>query len=131
MLEIDPKSRLPIYEQIMEGIAKQVLLGILPADEQIPSVRAMAMQLAVNPNTVQKAYQALEENGIIYSVPGKGSFASPKARLSEEMSRHLLSRLETLLREAALMGLPLEQVQETVGRVYRSFSYSKEGSTDD
>jgi GntR family transcriptional regulator len=119
MIEVDQKSRVPIYEQIVEGISKHILYGVIPADGQLPSVRALAMQLAVNPNTVQKAYQALEDGGVIYSVPGKGSFASPKAKLSGILRAQLLRRLESLIRESAVLGMPRGDIQKIMDDVYR------------
>ena len=77
MLTIDLQSRQPIYEQLVRGLSELVSLGALAPDEQLPSVRSLARDLGVNPNTVQKAYQELERSGVIYSVAGKGSFVSP------------------------------------------------------
>ena len=77
MLSLDLQSRQPIYEQLVRGLSELVSLGALAPDEQLPSVRSLARDLGVNPNTVQKAYQELERSGVIYSVAGRGSFVSP------------------------------------------------------
>ena len=77
MIKIDLQSRTPIYEQLQEQILRLSLLGVLDQNEQLPSVRALAREIGVNPNTVAKAYQELERQGIIYTVPGRGSFVSP------------------------------------------------------
>ena len=74
MLYIDYKSGLPIYEQVYNGILRLAALGILQPGAQLPSVRSVAADAGVNPNTVQKAYAALERDGVIVSVPGRGSF---------------------------------------------------------
>ena len=74
MITIDYKSRVPIYDQIVSGFIRLKALGIIKAGDKIPSVRALALDLGINPNTVQKAYTILENDGIIYSVSGKGSF---------------------------------------------------------
>ncbi|MBQ2120037.1 MAG: GntR family transcriptional regulator, partial [Peptococcaceae bacterium] len=74
MILIDYKSRKPIYEQIIENMKQLVVSGALKRDEQIPSVRQLAQELAINPNTIQKAYAELERQGVIYSLKGRGSF---------------------------------------------------------
>ena len=71
MIKIDLQSRTPIYEQLQEQILRLSLLGVLDQNEQLPSVRALAREIGVNPNTVAKAYQELERQGIIYTVPGR------------------------------------------------------------
>ena len=76
MIQLNLKSGVPICDQIVNGIIRLKALGVMQGDEQLPSVRALAIKLSVNPNTVQKAYQTLENSGIIYSVKGKGSFVS-------------------------------------------------------
>lgn len=76
MISLDYRSRVPIYDQIVNGIIKLKTMGVLNPDDKLPSVRQLAGELRVNPNTVQKAYAMLETDGIIYSVSGKGSFIS-------------------------------------------------------
>lgn len=84
MFHIDNRSRVPIHQQLQAQIVRYVSLGLLLPDQQLPSVRAMAQQLGINPNTVQKAYAALEMNGVLYTVAGRGAFISPeKDQLSQ------------------------------------------------
>ena len=78
MISLNYRDSRPIYEQIRDGLRKLIVTGALGADEKLPSVRALAAQLAINPNTIQRAYNELEGEGYIYSVPGKGSFAAPE-----------------------------------------------------
>ena len=78
MILIDYSERRPIYEQVAEKIAELIIRGVLPPESQLPSVRSLAMDLSINPNTIQRAYQELERKGYTYSVPGKGSFVSQK-----------------------------------------------------
>ena len=80
MIIIDKLSRVPVYEQLINRIEELIISGALPPDTQIPSVRALAVELTVNPNTVQKAYTSLENAGITYSVAGVGRFVSQNAR---------------------------------------------------
>ena len=79
MISLNYRDSRPIYEQIRDGLRKLIVTGALGADEKLPSVRALAAQLAINPNTIQRAYNELEGEGYIYSVPGKGSFAAANA----------------------------------------------------
>ncbi len=74
MITIDYKSRMPIYDQIVSGFMRLKALGVINAGDKIPSVRSLALELGINPNTVQKAYAILENEGVIYSVSGKGNF---------------------------------------------------------
>ena len=76
MFQIDLKSRKAIYEQVMDNFKRLIVTGVVKQDEKVPSVRDMAKALTVNPNTVQKAYRELENQGYIYTVLGQGSFIS-------------------------------------------------------
>ena len=76
MLSLDYRDARPIYEQVRDGLRRLVVTGALAQGEKLPSVRSMASTLAINPNTIQRAYEALEAEGYLYSVPGKGSFVS-------------------------------------------------------
>ncbi len=79
MIRIDQRSRVPIYEQIQQSVEELILTGIYTADDQLPSVRTLAADLAINPNTIQKAYHLMERQGLIYSLPGRGSFIALSA----------------------------------------------------
>ena len=76
MIKIDPQSRIPIYEQIYNGIIELAAQGLIHPGDKLPSVRDVSKSNSVNPNTVSKAFSVLEKNGIIYSVPGRGTFLS-------------------------------------------------------
>lgn len=90
--EINLQSRTPLYRQIKGSFRRMAALGLISAHQQIPSVRQLAMELGINPNTVQKAYRELEQEGLIYALPGKGNFLSdqgdPKEIQREEIRRH-------------------------------------------
>lgn len=77
MFELDLRSRMPIYEQLVEKIKELIINNVMKPDEQLSAVRVLAGELTINPNTIQKAYRELERRGYIYSVPGKGSFVRP------------------------------------------------------
>lgn len=105
MLQLDLKSGVPICNQIVNGFIKLKALGVLTGNDQLPSVRALATQLSVNPNTIQKAYAILESNGIIYSVKGKGSFISDDSAGSDAVLENARATVRSALREAAELGL--------------------------
>ena len=77
MIQMDIRSRVPIYEQLYENVRRLILEGHLKKDDKMPSVRELAGLLTINPNTIQKAYKALEKDGYIYSVSGRGNFVFP------------------------------------------------------
>lgn len=86
MIQVDVRSRVPIYEQIINSIKQMSISGVLLPDEKLPSVRELAKDMTINPNTIQKAYQELERQGIIYIKRGQGTFINPdiKAKNKEE-----------------------------------------------
>ena len=87
MILIDYRDRRPIYEQVVEKMADLMIRGILPQDSQLPSVRSLATDLAINPNTIQRAYVELERQGYIYSVKGKGSYVAENHQIRERTGR--------------------------------------------
>ncbi|RHO55433.1 GntR family transcriptional regulator [Ruminococcaceae bacterium AM07-15] len=112
MITIDYKDRRPIYEQIVSSIEDLAVRGVLEPDSQLPSVRQLAVELSINPNTIQRAYSQLEKTGVIYSVKGKGNFvaADPK-RLREEKMEQILQEMEKLLRQALALGVGRERME--------------------
>ena len=112
MITIDYKDRRPIYEQIVSSIEDLAVRGVLEPDGQLPSVRQLAVELSINPNTIQRAYSQLEKTGVIYSVKGKGNFvaADPK-RLREEKMEQILQEMEKLLRQALALGVGGERME--------------------
>ena len=77
MLNLDYRDARPIYEQVRDGLRRLMVTGVIQEGEKLPSVRTLASSLAINPNTIQRAYESLEAEGYLYSIPGKGSFAAP------------------------------------------------------
>ena len=115
MYNIDLQSRVPIYEQLCEGVKNMLLDGELKPGAKLPSVREMAKQLGVNPNTVTKAFQTLEREKIIYTVPGKGSFCAQFSPQSDPRREELLARLEETVRELRWLGVSEEEIIEKIG----------------
>jgi GntR family transcriptional regulator len=106
MLNLDLQSRIPIFEQIKAGLARLIYLGVLAPDEQLPTVRTLAEQLGINPNTVQKAYQQLEAAGLTYPVAGRGSFVRPGKAAAKEQHERIQESLRRLAGEARDAGFP-------------------------
>ena len=110
MIGLNYRDSRPIYEQIKDGLKKLIVTGGLAADERLPSVRALATQLSINPNTIQRAYNELEGEGYIYSVPGKGSFAAAGAGADEGRRQELLEKVRELLAELRYLGVSREEL---------------------
>ncbi len=119
MYQIDVMSRIPVYEQIVEQTEKFILAGVLCAGDKIPSVRSLSVELSVNPNTIQKAVAELDRRGLIFSVPGKGSFVSERARDAlTAAKRGNLGVMRDKLREFKMAGIDKSEVLEVVEEVY-------------
>ncbi len=112
---VDFKSRRPIYEQLVENVSSLVLRGILKPNDSIPSVRQLAQELGINPNTIHKAYAELERRGIIYSSPGRGSFVSDEIDAAHSAKKDELRRaLAEAAKDAHDFGITLEEVEEII-----------------
>jgi GntR family transcriptional regulator len=119
MIHPDYKSGKSLHEQIGEEIRQHIISGILAPDEQIPSVREMALALTVNPNTVQRAYKQLEQDGFIYSIKGKGNFvARLPERVSSEKLSELYAKLSDVARELAFLGEEKEKLLSAIEKTY-------------
>lgn len=110
MIVLDYRDSRPLYQQVKDSLRRMMLTGLLEPDEKLPSVRSLATQLAINPNTIQRAYAELEAEGYIYSVAGRGSFVS--AGDDEHLRRiaELTGRLVSLLEELKSLGYTREQL---------------------
>ena len=120
MFQIDVMSRKPVYEQLINQMERFILTGVMHQDDQIPSVRSLSVELAVNPNTIQKAYSELDRRGITYSVPGRGSFvAAGGAGRVGERSRSKLKEFIALVSGLALAGIKKEEIIACVEEAFR------------
>ncbi len=116
MFSIDLTGRIPIYEQIYRKIIELIIKGSLRENDQLPSVRSLAKESGVNPNTVAKAYQELERNGIIYSLQGRGSFiAKPDSSIFKTA---ILIDFDNAVIEAAQRGIPACELKNRIDEVY-------------
>ncbi len=118
MIQLDLKSGVPICDQIVNGFIRLKALGVMSADDQMPSVRSLAIKLSVNPNTIQKAYGILETKGIIYTVKGKGSFISGDETAQQAVILKAQQTVEDALLKAKELGLSKEEVLKIVKEVF-------------
>ncbi len=110
MITIDYRSRVPIYDQIVSGVIRLKSVGVLKEDDKLWSVRRLANELHINPNTVQKAYAILENEGIIYSVTGKGSFISGDSNAERALRLAAEGDFKRAVKEALSRGLDKESL---------------------
>ena len=118
MIILDYRDRRPIYEQVVERFQELMMTGVLRADSQLPSVRSLAMELSINPNTIQRAYAELEHRGYIYSVKGKGSFVADNDQVKKAGLEAVLTHQEELAREARKLGVREEQLCDIIHQIY-------------
>jgi GntR family transcriptional regulator len=110
MIWIDYKDSRPIFEQIVEKYENLILHGAIEPDSQMPSIRKLAMELSLNPNTVQKAYAELERRGYTYTVLGKGVFVNYDSKQKSKKKEQLLSSICKLVQEAKELGISSEEI---------------------
>lgn len=114
MIVLDLKDSRPLYEQIVERFKHLILCGALPEDEKLPSVRNLAVELSINPNTIQKAYGELERLGFIYTVKGRGNFVSASAGLKEARKDELKNQLLQIVKEGESIGLTRQEIVDYI-----------------
>ena len=128
MIVIDYQDRRPLYEQIVEKFKLLILRGVLKPDEQMPSVRQLAVQLSINPNTVQRAYLELERRGYIYSRPGKGSVVAAFDSVSRGKQAEVLAELPDIVEKALAAGLDEQALCAEISRLYALSAVHKGGN---
>lgn len=126
MIILDYRDRRPIYEQIVDRFQELMVSGVLEEDTQLPSVRSLAMDLSINPNTIQRAYAELERQGYIYSVKGKGSFVADNSHIKDSKKEMILKKQEETAVEARLLGIEKEKMYGIIDQVY-----GRGGKSDD
>lgn len=109
---IDYKDATPIYEQIVQRYKNLIVKGVLKPDEKIPSVRNLAMELSINPNTIQKAYMLLEQQGFIYTVKGRGNFVAGDVGLKDIKKQEIYDKLAYIINESKEAGIEIAELIE-------------------
>lgn len=118
MLNMRLEGKQPIYEQLYNGISRLISTGEMKPDERLPAVREVAKQFGINPNTVQKAYAQLEQSGLIYSIPAKGSYVSAADDAADAVKQEALRRTEQEMQSAFRVGVSLEEINALSERIW-------------
>lgn len=119
MIRLDYKNDKPLHEQITQGIKELIICGVLAPNDQLPSVRELSVSLTVNPNTVQRAYKALETDGVIYSIRGKGNFVAESHEADNRTLDKLYFSLAEIVRELAFYGESEEKILKTTTNILK------------
>lgn len=114
MIQISYQDPRPIYEQVRDAYRQRILAGVLAPGEQLPSVRELSSRLAVNPNTIQRAYRELEQEGYIISIPGKGSYANLSAQVDEGRKKELLTAMDEIVAELLYLGVTPDELDRRI-----------------
>ncbi len=114
MIILDYRDARPLYEQIVDKFQTLILKGVLEPNAKMPSVRSLAVELSINPNTIQRAYSELERTGFIYTVKGRGNFVSYDDSLKEVLRKALFDRLDALAQEARELGMTKEELCDRI-----------------
>lgn len=127
MFRIDLKSRKAIYEQVVDNFKELIITGVLKPDEKVPSVRELAKELTINPNTIQKAYRELESRGYFYTVSGLGNFVAAPSDKQDNSAR--ISELKVVLKNTVGELIYLECPKEEIKDVLEEAGLTREGET--
>ena len=118
MIVINYNDKRPIYEQIVERVKNLIFTGVLEDGEQLPSVRNLALELSINPNTIQRAYTELEREGVIVCVKGRGNFVRIDEGLWEQRKKQVIANFRRQVKECKNSGVSREEIEELVSRIY-------------
>lgn len=114
MININFRDSRPIYEQVKTTLRKLIVSGAMSPDEKLPSVRELASQLVINPNTMQRAYRELEQEGYIISIPGKGSYANLSTQVDEGRKKELLTAMDEIVAELLYLGVTPDELDRRI-----------------
>lgn len=124
MIQLNYRDARPIYEQIRDGFRHLIVQGVMQTDEKLPSVRELATNLTINPNTIQRAYRELEQEGYLYTVPGRGSFVAGVPDADSARQKKLLEAFDGNVQELLFIGVAEDALAE---RIYRIAEGEKRG----
>lgn len=109
MIVLDYRDSRPLYQQVKDSLRRMMLTGLLEPDEKLPSVRSLATQLAINPNTIQRAYSQLETEGYVYTVSGRGTFVCEVREQNRQRRAEVTARVQPLMEELRGLGMTREE----------------------
>ena len=119
MLNLDYRDARPIYEQVRDGLRRLMVTGVIREGEKLPSVRALASSLAINPNTIQRAYMQLEQEGLIYPVKGTGNFIADSEEVRKLSKASYTKELKAMIQKGKAMGMNEEELIYIIGECYK------------
>lgn len=125
MIIVDYKDRRPIYEQIVGKFQLLIVKGVMEPDSQMPSVRKLAMDLSINPNTIQKAYTQLEQQGFIYPVKGKGNFVTGDRNLLIQKKKVLFDDFNEIVLQGKELGITGDEFHIKIDECYKEVGYDR------
>ena len=114
MIQLNYRDSKPIYEQIKDGLKRLIITGAIAPDEKMPSVRELASQLAINPNTIAKAIRELEQEGYIYTITGRGSFAADRKDISAGRNDQLLKNFDEIVKELLFLNENKDDLKQRI-----------------
>lgn len=114
MFQLNYRDTKPIYEQVKDGILQMIYTQVLSPEEKLPSVREMASRLAINPNTISRAYRELEQEGILYTQAGIGTFVNKEIELQDKMTESLYQQFDKVTKQLFLYSVTPEEINERV-----------------
>lgn len=114
MIQLNYRNSKPIYEQIKDGLKRLIITGAIAPDEKMPSVRELASQLAINPNTIAKAIRELEQEGYIYTITGRGSFAADRKDISAGRNDQLLKKFDEIVKELLFLNENKDDLKQRI-----------------
>lgn len=114
MIQLNYRDTKPIYEQVKDGILQMIYTQVLSPEEKLPSVREMASRLAINPNTISRAYKELEQEGILYTQSGIGTFVNKEMELQDKMTESLYQQFDKVTKQLFLYSVTPEEINERV-----------------
>ncbi len=127
MILLDYRDKRPIYEQVVDKLEHLIVGGALEPETKMPSVRSLAMELAVNPNTIQRAYAQLEQEGYLYTVTGRGNFVAPESEWREGKKREVLTAWKKATLQALDAGVTAEELSELLRQMIKESNEEKSG----
>lgn len=116
MFQLNYQSHKSIYEQIVDNIKEQIMAGVLKENTQLPTVRELSQLLTINPHTVQKAFQTLDQEGYIYTIAGKGTFVSSRkyVKTDEEKAKAIINTIVESYKELIYMGMSQDEIHNKI-----------------
>jgi len=118
MIHIDYQDKRPIYEQVVERIQTLIVKGVFAPDMKLPSVRNLAVELSINPNTIQRAYAELENSGFIYTIKGRGNFVSARDKYMDNEKKLAIDSVKKSAMQAKELGISKVQIAEVITEIY-------------